>query len=67
MSIPKQTCLNHNCAPVCPHIPISPTVEQQTQLYRVIQIAHWQSEITDEVKDDLLNMVMKLGPYRESS
>ena len=64
--IPKQTCLDHNCAPVCLHIPISPTREQQIQLWRLIMIAHNQSEITDEVKDDLINMVMKRGPYQES-
>ena len=66
-STEKRTCRSQNCAPVCPHIVITPTVEQQNELYRLIQIAHNNSEISDEVKDDLLDMLMKRGSYRENT
>jgi hypothetical protein len=50
---------------VCPHIIITPTAEQQSELYRLIMVAHNQAEISDEVKDDLISMVMKRGAYRD--
>jgi hypothetical protein len=65
ISSKPRTCRDQNCAPVCPHIIITPTVQQQTELYRLIQIAYCQSEISEKVKDDLLNMVMKRGAYRD--
>jgi hypothetical protein len=67
MSTSPRTCRDQNCAPVCPHIVITPTVEQQSELYRIIQVTHYYSEISDEVKDDLVNLVLKRGPYKEST
>lgn len=60
----KRTCLNQNCAPVCPHIIVTPTLEQHRKLCHAVNDWHGYGKLTDEERDDLIQMLKRQGPYR---
>jgi hypothetical protein len=60
----QRTCLHQNCAPVCPHVVITPTIEQLNLLVQAVNDAYCggDANINDEQRQDLLNLLSK-GPY----